>query len=517
MSAGRYVAASSSAVIGVLAFVVVAPAAAGVAAAPVCVSSVSSPAAAVAMAAACARPVVVSSLVSEYATVSADPAGHLVLESRVLPQRVRQRDGSWREVALRLGRVGDGGLRPAVSPVDVRLSGGGSGRLVSLVGDGATLALSWPGRLPVPVVSGATATYAEVLPGVDLVVRVTVDGFSHVLVVKTAAAAANPALGRVEFGLSGDALVTRAGDGRLVGRSRRGAVLATAAAATMWDSGAAPAARGGGAGVRSAVVEAAGGRSSVAGPGDGARVAVVGAAITGDRRLRLTPDVAMLRSAPAGVFPVFIDPAWSVGKAKWAYATSNSSTNSTDYARVGREPTTGVLYRSFFNFSLTNSGQVYLGGRQILSARVHMNVYHTWSCADTGNWMFQSSPVTATMRTSWTGTKLQSVLDYAASHAHKGANDCGNQPDMPVDFTSSLVTTAVQTQATARATSITFGFCGCSTTTGTGETTQERYKKYYPNDAALVVTYNSTPTVPTALTVRESTTDYACPASPSAG
>src|SRR5262245_39042143 len=123
MSAGRAVAASSAAVVSVLTFVVVPPAAAVVAAAPVCVSAGASPAAAVAMAAACARPVVVSSLLSEYATVSADPAGHLVLESRVLPQRVRQRDGSWREVDLRLGRVGDGGLRAAVSPVDVRLSG----------------------------------------------------------------------------------------------------------------------------------------------------------------------------------------------------------------------------------------------------------------------------------------------------------------------------------------------------------------------------------------------------------
>ncbi len=60
---------------------------------------------------------------------------------------------------------------PAVTTSPVALSGGGSGPLAVLATAGRTLTLSWSaGALPTPTLSGSTATYANVLAGVDLIV-----------------------------------------------------------------------------------------------------------------------------------------------------------------------------------------------------------------------------------------------------------------------------------------------------------------------------------------------------------
>lgn len=60
--------------------------------------------------------------------------------------------------------------------------------MVSLEQGQRTLSVRWPDGLPQPSLDGATATYAEVLPGVDLQLTAMPDGYREVLRVKSAEA-----------------------------------------------------------------------------------------------------------------------------------------------------------------------------------------------------------------------------------------------------------------------------------------------------------------------------------------
>ncbi|MET8045436.1 LamG-like jellyroll fold domain-containing protein [Micromonospora sp. NPDC005215] len=345
--------------------------------------------------------------------------------------------------------------------------------------------------MPTPSVSGDSATYPEVLAGVDLVVRATATGFTHALVIKSAAAAANPALREIRFGLGGDPQVSLGPDGRLqaaVGRS----VIASSEPAVMWDSRVDP-----GAG-KSAPLRASEQRSASTSEaaGDAAQVAPVAMELSGGH-LVLRPDEELLTS-PSAVFPMFVDPAWSVYKAKWAYATNNGSTN-TDYssARVGLNPDTGALYRSFFEFSTTANG-VSLKGKHIQSAYVQMKLDHSASCGNTVASMYLTPSINATMKATWSKMTLKGFLDDASGHANE-AGGCGStQPDMIMNFSGGEVTKQMQAAATGNWNSFPVGFTARAAD-GSGESTGDRWKKFYPADAMLIVDYDTKPGAPNGL------------------
>lgn len=135
-----------------------------------------------------------------YTTTLANPDGTYTLTQSTTPQRVQSGDGSWRSVDATLVRRPDGTVGPKAAAVDLSFSGGGDGAgLLRIGNDRGALRLGWPGRLPEPTLNGATATYSEVLDGVDLELTATAEGYREVLVVKTAAAAVNPELEQVEL------------------------------------------------------------------------------------------------------------------------------------------------------------------------------------------------------------------------------------------------------------------------------------------------------------------------------
>lgn len=489
-------------VVAVGAAVVVPPVGGDVAAAA-CVEVADDEAQARAVAASCDQPVVVDASRTEFSEVTALPDGRLRFSSSVVPQRAR-RAGEWADVDLRLVRDGDGLWRPAVSVADVAFSGGGDGPMVTLTRAGGTVALSWPEALPAPTVSGDSITYPNVLPDVDLVVRATWTGFTHVLVVKTPAAARNPAVRALRLRIGGDADVSRGPDGSLraqVGKE----IVASTERAVMWDSrvdvssGGVSRAQGMPAGEPESTVASAGGvESSAVSAGEAARVADVGVEVSGDE-LVLRPDAGLL-DEPEAVYPLFIDPAWSVYKNKWAYATNNGSSNSdTSVARVGKNPATGALFRSFFTFPMTANG-VSLKGKHVESAYVSMLLDHSWSCGPTVASMYLSYSINSTPKATWSAMGLRSFAAAASGNANE-AGGCGKiQPDMTMNFTGSSVTQLVGNAATGNWNTVTMGFTARASD-GSGESVQDRWKKFFPNKAKLVVDYNTKPGAPHSLQV----------------
>ena len=454
----------------------------------VCPAAAATVTAAQAAAKACGGPVEVVAGRSEYSQAFANSDGSTTVESSAVPARVRRPDGSWAKVDTTLAARPDGTLAPAATVADVVFSAGGTGPFVTYRVAGQTLTLSWPSSLPAPSVSGETARYPDVLPGVDLLVSATPTGFRHVLEVMTASAAANPALRQISYQVGGTVMAASLPDGRLRFADRTGRTVAIADDASMWDSatGAAPA-------------------SDAAGPGEGAGQAKLGVGTTTGREVILTPDPAMLTGS-GRVFPEFIDPSIGPVDTKWAYADNANANNSlATKALVGLDPGDGRLYRSFMDFP-TTSGSLTFKGKHVLSAKFNIELYHSWSCGPTPAYLYRPNgtiTVSTGGRMAWSTLPLGTSATYlatASGNANK-AGGCGGvaQPDMLMTFTASTFTTDVQYAADHNFATYPVGLCAC-TSSGSGESTTDRWKKFYVDSrTTLSVTYNTKPGKPANL------------------
>ncbi len=253
----------------------------------------------------------------------ANPDGTFTLTQSVAPVR-KYESGDWKTLDATLVRHDDGTVTPALSTADLTLSGGGNGPLAVMKDHGRSLSLTVPasiGALPAPTLDGSSATYPDVLDGVDL--KVTADtqgGFSEVLVVKSADAAADPALDTLAFPAETKNValaIDKAGNITATDDAER--TVFSAPAPLMWDSAtaetAAPSALSAGKKALSAADERTASdtgepvASSANEPGAGAHIAPVAASYTSGH-IRLTPDQDLL-SASSTVYPVYIDPTYS--------------------------------------------------------------------------------------------------------------------------------------------------------------------------------------------------------------
>jgi hypothetical protein len=220
--------------------------------------------------------VAVASLTTPTRRVSATPTGTLEAEVSMVPAWVRRGDG-WIPADPTL-RTTSTGLTTTATDGPVTFSAGGTQPMATYGGPGQSLTMTWPTALPTPKVDGKTATYADVLPGVDLVLTAETYGMSQHLVVKTAEAAKNPALRAIKLGLAVDGLtVTADQNGVLEAKDRAGNPVLRTQPTTMWDAG--------------------------------DRQAAVHVDLSGTE-LTLRPDLDLLTD-PTATFPVTIDPNWA--------------------------------------------------------------------------------------------------------------------------------------------------------------------------------------------------------------
>ena len=144
---------------------------------------------------------------SETSTTWVNPDGTQTTEQHGGPIRFRDHRGALKAVDLGLADLPGGTVAPRGHPLGLSLAGSGKGAgggprqgsgtdltfARERPGAGGTareVRLVWPGLLGRPRLAGATATYVDAQPGVDLVVASRRTGFEQQLVVRTAEALA---------------------------------------------------------------------------------------------------------------------------------------------------------------------------------------------------------------------------------------------------------------------------------------------------------------------------------------
>jgi RHS repeat-associated protein len=420
-----------------------------------------------------------------------NPDGTSTTEQHAGPIRFRESDGSWRDVDLTLAEQADGSVAPKGHPHGLRLKG--ATKTASLEapsstendvvstdeGKGGTngVTLAWKGKLGKPTLAGNRATYADVQPGVDLVVDALRSGHEQFLVIKTPAALAKLSSGGTEVSWSlpvkTKGLTARAeADGSVSFVDAKNVVASRLAVPKAWD----------------AVVNRKSGEHTSTAPVK-MTVAQKG---KGKALITLTPEQGWLTD-PARVFPITIDPTYASANVTTTFDTYVSKQYPTATYPTSTELRVGTYNdgvdaaRSFLSFPLAS-----FGGKAIVSASLSLYEFHSWSCT------------------------AKPFYSYGTAGQPSSSSSWSNMPGQGTKFGTTTVAKGFSSSCAAGRTSVSVLGAAqywSSHSTGSGaiqigasETDNYGWKKFYSlessQDPYITFTYNRAPSAGSAPTLQ---------------
>ena len=419
---------------------------------------------------------------TETSTTWVNANGSLTTEMSAGPIRFRE-GGQWHPVDLTLVKGSDGSVEPKGHPRGLRLAAGGGTAVRSLKDSGSAtardlvtlgegdhqIALQWKGGLPKPKLDGTRATYANAVPGADVVVEATRTGFEQYVDINE-----RPTQNGYAYTLPLKAKGLKAKqlkDGSLLFTDKKGKKRATMPAPVMWD----------------ASVDKV--------SGEHAHRAPVGLKVVqrkGSVDLVFTPDAKFLAD-PATRFPVTVDPSTATLSnvfdtyVQQGVTVDESTDTELDLGNPGTTNSDGTprTARSFITWNTAPFADALVSSAKLSLWNFHSGntdcKAYPWEVWDTGK-PTTSSRWTATSQPAWN-------QKFATPTETTGNPGCSTQPD---GWINADVTTLAQTWASAKNSTSNMGLRASS------ETVVAQWKRVNSANAAsnppkLVVTYNYRP------------------------
>lgn len=427
----------------------------------------------------------VESLRTETSSTWAEPNGLMTTQQHAGEVRFKDASGQWRDVDLTLREGVDGTIAPGGHKFDLAFgranprSGGVFATITAGRGSGRQVEWLSPWALPKPTLDGTKATYADVQPGVDLVLDARRSGFEQDFVLKTRPTTAP--VWRILLRTKGLTAKPQP-DGTIDFVDAKGQTQSSIPVPFMWD----------------AAIDSRSGD-----PVNRARVAVsVEQQSSGQATLVIAPDANWILD-PARQFPVTVDPTYATGQAfasfdTWVQTGVTTDQSASPELRVGSEGS--VTTRSYLNFPTAP-----FKNKQILGAT--LSLFESYSASCTPSSFDARSASTASTSTRWTAQPTIGQVYGSTSVARGFSAGC------PASRVAVQVTDLVKAWSTAAYAT------GGLALWATNEADANSWKKFHSSEGAglpfISYSWNRAPAVPATPTFH-SAVSYAPPGGSSA-